>query len=89
VHNHAILAMIHGQLGRQEEARAAARQVLKLDPEFEQNAWYELRLRNFPAPMAEHMADGLRKAGLQIAPAPEERTIRAADSADGEVPAPH
>jgi adenylate cyclase len=66
VHNHTILAMIYGQLGQEEEARAAARQVLQMDPDFEQNAWYELQLRNFPEEMAEHMVEGLRKAGLSI-----------------------
>ena len=66
VHNHTILAMICGQLGQEEQARAAARQLLQLDPDFEENAWYELQLRNFPEEMAEHMAEGLRKAGLRI-----------------------
>ncbi|HEX6113820.1 MAG TPA: tetratricopeptide repeat protein, partial [Geminicoccaceae bacterium] len=70
VHNHTILAMIYGQLGRTEQARAAARQLLQMDPDFEANAWYELQLRNFPKEMAEHMADGLRNAGLQIPPRP-------------------
>jgi adenylate cyclase len=66
VHHHTILAMIYGQLGQEEEARVAARQLLELDPDFEENAWYELQLRNFPDQIAEHMAEGLRKAGLQI-----------------------
>ncbi|MGH6921607.1 MAG: hypothetical protein ACREJ0_28380 [Geminicoccaceae bacterium] len=68
VHNHTILAMIHGQLGKEEEARAAARQLLQMDPDFEANAWYELRLRNFSKEMTEQMAEGLRKAGLRIPP---------------------
>ena len=70
VHHHTILAMIYGQLGQEEEARAAARKILELDPDFEANAWYELQLRNFPEEMAEHMADGWRKAGLAIPPRP-------------------
>jgi hypothetical protein len=37
-----------------------------MDPDFEENAWYELQLRNFPEEMAEHMVEGLRKAGLSI-----------------------
>jgi TolB-like protein/Tfp pilus assembly protein PilF len=78
VHNHTILAMIYGQLGQEEEARAAVRQLLQLDPDFEANAWYELQLRNFPNDMAEHMAEGLRKAGLHIPPRPRQRPIRAA-----------
>jgi adenylate cyclase len=66
VHNHTILAMIYGQLGQEEPARAATRQILQMDPDFEENAWYEIQLRNFPAQMAEHMVEGLRKAGLSI-----------------------
>jgi adenylate cyclase len=79
VHNYTILAMIYGQLGRKEEARAATRQLLELDPDFEANAWYELQLRNLPVQMAEHMADGLRKAGLHISAPPSQPKIRAAN----------
>jgi adenylate cyclase len=78
VHTHTILAMIHGQLGHEEEARAAARRILELDPGFEENAWYELQLRNFPEQMAEHLAEGLRKAGLDIPARPPQRMLRAA-----------
>ena len=78
VHNHTILAMIYGQLGQEEEARAAARRILELDPDFEENAWYELQLRNFPEQMAEHMAEGLRNAGLHIPARPRQRMLRAA-----------
>ena len=78
VHNHTILAMIYGQLGWKDEARAATRQLLELDPDFEANAWHELQLRNLPVQMAEHMADGLRKAGLDIPEPPSQPKIRAA-----------
>ena len=78
VHNHTILAMIYGQLGQEEEARAAVRRILELDPDFKGNAWYELQLRNFPEPMAEHMAEGLRKAGLHIPARSRQRMLRAA-----------
>ena len=78
VHNHTILAMIYGQLGQEEEARAAARRILELDPDFEANAWYELQLRNIPEPMAEHMVEGLRKAGLHIPALPRQQLLRAA-----------
>jgi adenylate cyclase len=77
VHNHTILAMIYGQLGHDEQARAAAEQVLRLDPDFEENVWYELQLRNLPQPMAEHMVQGLRKAGLKILAQPRQRMVRA------------
>jgi adenylate cyclase len=81
VHTHTVLAMIYGQLGQEEEARAAAHRILELDPDFEENAWYELQLRNFPEQMAEHMAEGLRKAGLHIPERPRRRMIRAASLA--------
>ena len=58
--------MIYGQLGQEEQARATARRILELDPDFEENACYELQLRNFPEPTAQHMVEGLRKAGLHI-----------------------
>jgi TolB-like protein/Tfp pilus assembly protein PilF len=76
VHNHTILAMIYGQLGQEEQARTAARQLLQMDPAFEENAWYELQLRNFPEQMAEHMVEGLRKAGLSIPAQPSLKSLR-------------
>ena len=76
VHNHTLLAMIYGQLRQEEQARAAARRVLDLDPDFEENAWYEFQLRNFPEPIAEHMAEGLRKAGLRIPAQPPWKAAR-------------
>jgi hypothetical protein len=51
-----------------------------MDPDFEKNAWYEVQLRNFPEQMAEHVIDGLRKAGLQIPARPRQRMLRAADT---------
>jgi adenylate cyclase len=76
VHNYTILAMTYGQLGQEEEARAAARQLLELNPDFEENAWYELQLRNFPEAMLEHMIEGLRKAGLSIPARPPRQNDR-------------
>jgi adenylate cyclase len=78
VHNHTVLAMIYGQLGQEEEVRAAARSILELDPDFEANAWYELQLRNIPEQIAERMVEGLRKAGLNIPARPRQRLLRAA-----------
>jgi hypothetical protein len=71
VHNHTTLAMIYGQLGREEQARAAARQIVKMDPDFER---YELQLRSIPEQMAEHMIEGLRKAGLSIPGQPRRKS---------------
>jgi adenylate cyclase len=78
LHNHTILAMIYGQLGQKEQARAAVRRILQMDPDFERDAWYEVRLRNFPESVVGQMIDGLRKAGLRIPAQPPRRAIRAA-----------
>jgi len=62
-------AMILGQLGRSEEARQAIEGALDLKPDVRERFWDFARVWNFPDPHIEHMADGLRKAGLAIASA--------------------
>ena len=63
-------AMILGQLGRREEAQPAIEAALKLKPDVPETLWGMARIWNVPDGDIEHMADGLRKAGLSIAPAP-------------------
>lgn len=63
-------AMILGQLGRREEAQPAIEAVLQLKPDVRERLWDMARIWNAPDPDIEHIADGLRKAGLPIAPAP-------------------
>ena len=63
-------AMILGQLGRMEEARPAIEAALKLKPDIREQIWDMARAWNAPDPHIEHIADGLRKAGLAIEPAP-------------------
>ena len=66
----AALAMTYGQLGRDLEARSALANVLALEPDFAATArdTYE---RRFLAPdLVDHLLDGLRKAGLDIADKP-------------------
>ena len=63
-------AMILGQLGRSEEAQPAIEAALELKPDVRERLWDMARVWNVPDPHIEHMADGLRKAGLAIAPAP-------------------
>lgn len=63
-------AMILGQLGRREEAQPAIEAALKLRPDVRESLWGMARIWNVPDGDIEHMADGLRKAGLAIAPAP-------------------
>ena len=63
-------AMILGELGRREEAQPAIKAALELKPDVRLRLWDMARVWNVPDPHIEHMAEGLRKAGLAIAPAP-------------------
>jgi TolB-like protein len=62
-------AMILGQLGRSEEAKPLIDAALKLKPDVRERLFDMARIWNVPDPHIEHIADGLRKAGLAIAPA--------------------
>ena len=62
--------MILGQLGRSEEAQPLIEAALRLKPDVRERLWDMARIWNAPDPDIEHIADGLRKAGLAIAPAP-------------------
>ena len=44
--------------------------ALKLKPDVRERLWDMARVWNVPDPQIEHIADGLRKAGLAIEPAP-------------------
>jgi adenylate cyclase len=57
------LAATYGQLGREQDAKAAAAQYLKLTPDFSLTRHLEM-LHFQHAEDREHYADGLRKAGL-------------------------
>ena len=49
LHNHTILAMIYGQLGQEEQASGCRpADPADLDPNFEEDAWDQVQLRNFP-----------------------------------------
>lgn len=63
---HLALAVIYGQLGEREAARAALRQLLLLKSEFATSARQELE-KTWDPQFAEHLMDGLRKAGLELA----------------------
>jgi TolB-like protein/class 3 adenylate cyclase len=64
--NHVVLAAGYGQLSRQAEAATAAERLLAVYPDFEANAFNEFRKYNFSDELSALMADGLRKAGLEI-----------------------
>ena len=83
---HVLLAAVYGQLGEQQRARAALRELHTLLPDFgamareEFGKWHD-------AELTEHLLDGLRKAGLEIppekgtsAPAPDLARPSATDS---------
>ena len=63
-------AMILAQLGRSEQAQPVIEAALKLKSDVRERFWDMARIWNMPDPQIEHMADGLRKAGLAIEPAP-------------------
>jgi TolB-like protein/Tfp pilus assembly protein PilF len=63
---HAALAWVYGQLGERESAGRALHRLLELRPDFAATArksferWWDLEL-------VDHLIDGLRKAGLDVA----------------------
>jgi adenylate cyclase len=61
--------MILGQLGRKEEAQPLIEAALRRQPDVGERFWDMARIWNMPEPQVEHIADGLRKAGLAVAPA--------------------
>jgi TolB-like protein len=70
-YTHAVIAAAYGQLGMREEARKALQELLAIRPDFAKTAREE-HGRWFPdLAFVEHMLDGLRKAGLEIAPEEE------------------
>ena len=60
---------IYGQLRRSADALASRDKLLQLYPTFAKNARHELEKFNVNRALADHIIDGLRKAGLDIPPA--------------------
>jgi hypothetical protein len=65
----AILAMTHGQLGHTEVAARHLKRYLELQPEALRDARGEWAKWFVEDEMVDHLVDGLRKAGLENAPA--------------------
>jgi TolB-like protein len=63
---HAAFAAAYGQLGELEAARNAGRDLLAIKPDFAALAREELG-KWWDAELVEHLVEGLRKAGLEIA----------------------
>ncbi len=62
------LATAYGQLGETESARSAVNELQALQPDYASIARPELG-KLFEPELVEHLVDGLRKAGLEIAEA--------------------
>ncbi len=63
---HLALAAAYGQLGDREAARNAVRELLAIRPDFATAAGVELA-KWWDPELVEHLIDGLRKAGLEVA----------------------
>jgi serine/threonine protein kinase/tetratricopeptide (TPR) repeat protein len=72
------LAVVYGQLGEQEAARNAIGELLTIRPDFAVVGREELR-KWWDADLTEHLIEGLRKAGLEIAGEKQTSTAQAAD----------
>jgi TolB-like protein len=70
-YTHAVIAAAYGQLGMREAARKALQELLAIRPDFARTAREEFGRWFDDLPFIEHQLDGLRKAGLEIAPEEE------------------
>ena len=77
---HVYLAAVYGQLGEQQRARAALRDLQALVPNFGAVAREDFG-KWLDAELTEHLLDGLRKAGLDVPAAPEVGSASKPDAA--------
>src|SRR5262249_23524152 len=61
---HLNLAVVYSELGREEEARAEAAEVLRINPQWSLEIWKQRQPYKDPA-MLERVFSALRKAGLK------------------------
>jgi serine/threonine-protein kinase len=73
VYTSAVRAAAHAQLGEQEAARDALRQLLDLKPESASTVYQDL-VKWFDPELTAHLIDGLRKAGLEVLQPPAGRS---------------
>jgi hypothetical protein len=59
-----MLACSYSDLGRDEEARAAAAEALRINPNFSTEVWRKSQWTKDPAELGRHI-NNLRKAGLR------------------------
>ncbi len=82
---YAVAAIVYAQNGLDDKARAMAVQFQKMAPRFVPNLWAELAVRNIPFDAQLDIAEGLRKAGVHVPPAPADRSVgKAPASADSD-----
>ncbi len=81
-YTHAVIAQTYGQLGMREEARKALQELLAIRPDFARTAREEYGRWFHDLAFVEHQLDGLRKAGLEIAPEDESAVF----PAPGDIP---
>ena len=85
---HLVLAMVHGQLGNRDAAARALQELLAIYPDFPEHARQEIDKFFYAQPAhAEHVLEGLRKAGLEI-PGTPPVVETAVTSAGGSGPMP-
>jgi adenylate cyclase len=65
--SHMVLAATYSELGREEEARAAAAEVLRIDPTFSLEQWAKTHMYKNQADL-DRFVEALRKAGLPETP---------------------
>ena len=63
-----MLPIIYGQTGSKDDARHEVTEILRLYPGFGDKAVFEFERRNIDPAIIARMVDGLRKAGLDVAP---------------------
>jgi serine/threonine-protein kinase len=79
---HEVMAAAYGQLGEHDAASQSLRELLTLAPNFAQ--WARAHKEKWLAPeLVEHVMDGLRKAGLEVADEPSSAPTKPASRAAG------
>jgi len=67
---YAVAAIIYAESGLDGKAHDMAAQFQKMAPNFVPNLWAQLTIRNIPFDEQLHIAEGLRKAGMNVPPPP-------------------
>ncbi len=68
VYGFLIAAAAAARAGLLPEARAQAREILRIDPNYGDRIWADLQARRLHPPLMRHIIDGARLAGLKCGP---------------------